>query len=528
MPNKNMNFIKHHILIIVIAAVAGAGIFSYAIWGISNNRALGGGEPVSRMTLQEEVRGDGSVKAAETVDLAFERGGKITQVYAKTGDKVTIGQAIISLDASDISAQLAQAEADIKTQQAKLDELKRGARPEDIANQNIAIENAKTVIEDANRGTVDKLQDAYTKADDAIRNKADQMFSNPQTSNPHIVLFVIDSQLQTDLDWQRLLIESSLKKWKGSLDLLTPDSDFAPFMSDTKQNLEQIKSFLEKLSLAINNPNSCVIDYRGNCQPISTAWKTDIATARTNINTALSNLTAAKGILNTAKSNLSLVTQGLVIKEAGSSPEQITAQEAQLERSVAAADLIRSQLSKTTLRSPINGVVSRQDGKTGAIASPNQPITSVLSDSKYQIEIFVSEIDVAKIKTGQPAKVTLDAFGSEEFNAAVIKMDPAATTQNGVDAYKVTLQFSNNDERVKAGMGANVKISTASRENVVAVPESAIITRGNDKIVLVTQNGNNPEERKVETGIKGSNGYVEILSGLKEGERIAVLNGAQQ
>lgn len=520
-----MNFLKHHILIIIIAAVAGVGIVSYSIWGASKPHNLTA-ISVSRMTLQEEVRGDGNVKAAEAVDLAFERGGKITQVYGQTGAKVIIGQPIVALDSSDLSAQLAQAQADVKTQQAKLAELKRGARPEDLENQNITVQNSKNLLDDANRGMIDKLKDAYTKADDAVRNKADQMFSNPQTDNPRVSLFITDSQLQTDINWGRLLSESTLKKWKTSLDVLDAESDFSVFSNEAKQNLQQISSFLEKLSLAINNPGNCVSS-QGGCQPIPNSLKNDIATARTNVNTAISNISAAEGSIDSAKANFNISSQGLVIKEAGSSPEQIIAQEAQLDRSLAAASMVRAQLAKTVLRSPIGGTISRQDGKVGAVASPNQPIVSVLSNLKYQIEIFVSETDIAKIKIGQSVKVTLDAFGSEEFAATVIKTDPAATSANGIDAYKVTLQFLNDDERIKVGMGANIKINTASSENVIAVPESAIITRGNDKIVLVKKSGSNTEERKVKVGIKNSEGYAEVISGLSEGDQIVIFNRAE-
>ncbi len=521
-----MNFLKHHILIIGGAAVIAVGIIGYAIWGVTKPAQFAV-VPVSRMNLQEEVHGDGGVKAAEAVDLAFERGGKITRVYAQAGDKVTAGQTIVSLDASDLAAQLAQVAADIKTQQARLDELKRGARPEDLQNQNISITNAQTALADARRAMVDKLQDAYTKADDAVRNKADQMFSNPQSSDPQVTFFITDSQLETDINWQRFSIESALKNWKTSLDTVTPESNFSPFLAEAKQNLTQINLFLEKLSLAINNPNNCVKS-QGACQPISSGWKSDITTARGNINLAIGNLTAGEGSINTAQANLNSAMQGLTIKEAGTAPEQIIAQQAQVDRSVAAANLVRSQLAKTVLRAPFDGIISLQNAKVGSVASPNQTVVSVLSNAQYQVEIFVSETDIAKVSVGQTVVITLDAFGAEQFPATVIKTDPAATSVNGVDAYKVTLQFLHNDNHIKVGMGANVNISTAARTSVVAVPESAIITRGNDKIVLVKTNGAAAEERKVEVGISSANGYVEILSGLKEGENVAVFNGEQK
>lgn len=520
-----MNFLRHHVIIMAVAAAASIGIVVFAVSGISKPKNLDG-VSVSRMTLQEEVRADGEVKPAEAIDLAFERGGKIVQVKAQTGDKVSAGQTIVILDSYDLSAQLAQAESDVKIQQARLDELKRGSRTEDVENQNISIQNAQAALADASQGMVDKLQDAYTRADDAVRSKADQMFSNPQTSAAQIIYTANDPQFKTDIEFSRTQIEESLREWKSSLDVLTLNNNFSNPLRIAKENLQQIKTFLDSLSLSINNPNSCLLDTKGSCQPISSIWKADAATARTNINTALSNLTLAESALNNTKANLALAKQGLTIKEAGTAPEQIDAQAAQLERAKAAKALVQAQFAKTVLRSPIDGVISRQDGKVGEIAPTNVPIVSIISEAKYQAEVFVSEIEVAKIKEGQTAKVTLDAYGdSDVFEAAVIKIDPAATSVNGVDSYKVTLQFTEEDARIKDGMGANVKITTAVRENVLAVPASAIIVRGQDKLVQVVGARNSAADRKVETGITGDNDFVEIVSGLSEGDQVIAFGG---
>jgi multidrug resistance efflux pump len=89
--------------------------------------------------------------------------------------------------------------------------------------------------------------------------------------------------------------------------------------------------------------------------------------------------------------------------------------------------------AKTRLISPIDGVVSKQDGKVGMIISPNLPVLSVISEGGFQLETLVSETDIAKLAVGNKADVTLDAYGSNAiFPATVVKLDPAATTENGV------------------------------------------------------------------------------------------------
>ena len=189
----------------------------------------------------------------------------------------------------------------------------------------------------------------------------------------------------------------------------------------------------------------------------------------------------------------------------------------------------RNNLEKCFLYSPIDGTVTVQNAEIGKTVTANVPIVSLISNANFEIESYVSEADIAKIRAGDKALITLDAYGDNEiFEAKVIVIDPAETVINGVNAYKVTLQFNNENELIKSGMTANIRIITAERENVLAVPERAIITRGDEKFVLIDKNDSSPEERKVEVGIKGSNGYVEILSGLNEGEKIISFGGITQ
>ena len=82
--------------------------------------------------------------------------------------------------------------------------------------------------------------------------------------------------------------------------------------------------------------------------------------------------------------------------------------------------------------------------------------------------------------------------------------------------------FDNKDERVRSGLTANISIRTNEKDNVLSVPTSAIITRGNDKFVLVKSPSTGKfAEQKVSVGINGINGYTEIVSGLNIDDEVA-------
>ena len=457
---------------------------------------------VERGTVSQVVSVTGYVKPAGDVDLSFEKGGRISAVYRIVGDKVGAGDALVVLESGDIAAQLAQAEASVKAQNAKLAELKRGARPEDILVSEVDVENAQNDV-------ANNIKSGYVNADDAIRNKVDQLFSNPRTSYPQFNFPVSDSQAKIDLETERLKMEALLTSWNADIANGAATTDTGALILETKNNLLSVQKFLGKMSLTVNSfqPTSSV------SQTTIDGYKSAIATARTNVSNSLDSVTASEEKLRTAVSKLAL-------KKAGTVREQIDAQEAEVESAQATVANLEAQLAKTIIRSPIAGVVTKQDAKRGEIASAGIVLTSVISDSKYQIEANVAEADIAKIKIGDVAQVTLDAYGNDVvFTAAVTRIDPAETIVDGVPTYKTTLQFSQDDERIRSGMTANTDIAGAKRENVFVLPGRTVSGKGTTKTVNLIE-GETVREVNIETGLRGSNGNVEILSGLSEGDKV--------
>jgi HlyD family secretion protein len=294
--------------------------------------------------------------------------------------------------------------------------------------------------------------------------------------------------------------------------------------------LDEIKLFLEKLALALNSANTSA----SVTQTTIDSWKTDISATRTSVNTAIANHSAEKVKLNTAESALLVAQNELALKQAGSTPEQIEAQIAVIEQAKAninsqvaqvklkesAVLAVRAKLAKNTLYSPIEGVVTKQSAKIGAIVTANETIISIISDDVFEIEAFVVEADIINLKVGDRAQLSLDAYGEDVlFTAIVTSIDPAAVFTEGVANYKTTLEFDSTDSRIRAGMTADLDIVTAERENVVSIPQRAVILKNNKKIVRILD-GDKMREVEVETGIIGGRGLIEIVSGVNEGDEV--------
>lgn len=502
-----MNPIKKFIIrnpwttIILVLLIVGG---SYWYYTNKNKKTIVNSVTVSRGVVSQLISVTGIVKPAHEVTLSFEKSGKVISVYKTVGELVSAGELLVALDVSDLSAQLAQAEASVKAQQAKLAELKRGTRSEDIFISKVAVQNAESDV-------VNDIRNSYVNADDAIRNKVDQFMQNPKSIFPQITFQIVDSQLENEIETGRPVMETTLNSWNASVQGLSVTKDLHQYINDAKSNLRSIQVYLNKTSLAVNalTPSSSIT------QTTIDLYKAAVLAGRTNVTNALNSLSASEEKLKNAESALAL-------KEAGTVAEQISAQEAVVEGAQANVMSLEAQLAKTVMRSPISGIVTKQDAKVGEIAPIASPLVSVISESKYEIKADIPEADIAKIKLGNKAEVTLDAYGNDTyFNATVTEIEPAETIIEGVSTYRTTLQFKDNDARIKSGMTANTDISGDKRDNVLVLPGRAITTKGAVKTVNLIE-GNTTRETVITTGLRGSNGDVEVLSGLNEGERVKV------
>jgi len=473
---------------------------------------------VEKHNLFEEVSTVGNVKPISDLDLSFESGGQVSRVSVSIGDKVFKGQFLASLSNADLSAALEQAKAGLKIAQANLASLQNGSTPEQIAVNESQVEKAKSDLLEAKYGLIDAIQNAYTKSDDAIRNYTDIMFLNSRGSNPTL-LFQTDFQLQNDIVTDRALIETLMASWNISPAVLNINSDFNSVVNIASDNLNVIQTFLQNLASAVNKLSTDT----SISQTTLTLWKTNVSTARANINITTSNLFSEIGQYQSALYSLNISNSQLTLVKTGATSDQIKAQEATVEQAQANVDAAQARLTKSMIFSPISGVITNVDAKVGQTMQSGITAISVISYGEYEVESYVPEADIAKIKIGNIATTTLDAYGSDTFfETSVVKIDPGETVIENVPTYKVTLKFaSSSDNRIKSGMTANLDISTAQKSGVIAVPSRAIYSVDSIKYVqLIDSNNNKTIETKITIGLRSIDGYVEVVSGLKEGDII--------
>lgn len=212
----------------------------------------------------------------------------------------------------------------------------------------------------------------------------------------------------------------------------------------------------------------------------------------------------------------------------------------QIEQAQASLQSTLDTLSKTVYHSPIDGIITSlrvEEGEIAMIGTMNNPgtILMTIADlSVMEVEVEVDETDVIGVKNGQMAEVRVDALPDQTIEGKVTEIGSSAlqqtTTAQESKDFKVVITLENPPESLKPGLSASADIITAEKQDVLAVPISALVLREKEG-----ENNNNDDQEEgvyvvensrvkfspVEKGIMGEM-VIEIISGLEEGQEIVV------
>ena len=466
--------------------------------------------------IREEVSVTGKVKAVESIDLSFRATGNVFQVLFETGDKVKKGEVLAHLENDDLWAQLRQAKANLEAEKAKLDELEKGTRLETINIKQTELSKAQQDLDNYYGDILDILNDSYAKAEEAIKIEIKDIFLGAEASNSYILNF--DScipQLSSDVGYSRLISERDLKEWENNLSLLSSDSskeELSLAMKNAKEYTTSFKIFFGKLNnilladCSYSNPNLDV--YRVD----TNTGRNLIITAITNINNLEQNIASQGLLVEKIQSELDLLL-------AGSTNEQILTQQAKIEYAEADIANYYALIEKTIIRAPINGLVTKKEIKKGEVILANVSAISVMAEKGLEIEVYIPEVDISKVKIGDTILITLDAYSQKEFSGQVAVLDFVESIIDGVVYYKGKCTIDTGDINIRSGMTADIVIITDSREDVLIVPRRAVIEKDGKNIVRIPID-EDFQEIEVKTGLVGSDGNIEIISGLKEGDKV--------
>jgi multidrug efflux pump subunit AcrA (membrane-fusion protein) len=202
--------------------------------------------------------------------------------------------------------------------------------------------------------------------------------------------------------------------------------------------------------------------------------------------------------------------------------EDLKSMNAEVESARAALRISEVTLSYATLSAPISGIiasVSTQEGETVAVGLSAPTFVTIIDLNRLQVETYVDEVDIGKIKIGQKATFTVEAFPSIDIEGEVVGIYPKAILKENVVFYNVMVKnIKPSSVELRPEMTANVSIFLESREDVLVVAASSVKKSGGVNFVYVMENGK-PVSREVKIGWKQGR-FLEITEGLNEGDEV--------
>lgn len=199
---------------------------------------------------------------------------------------------------------------------------------------------------------------------------------------------------------------------------------------------------------------------------------------------------------------------------------QSGAVEAAMAEAQAALLTIQDQVGYCNVTAPVSGIVGRIDVAVGDYVMASTSMAVISDPRQMQIEIMVGESDLSKMKLNNQVDVYVKSVSKDAFTGKVTSI--ASVLNANSNLYPITITIDNATGKIKSGMYAEVCIDTSSVQKALCVPLSAIIPSDGVNIVYTVNDKKQAKRAEVKTGINDET-YVQILSGLKAGDKVVTL-----
>jgi HlyD family secretion protein len=417
----------------------------------------------------------GTARSGQNATISWQTSGKVGEVNLKPGDTVQEGQVLAALDPLTLSNDVINARLDLINAQDAMDDLAISKLKQAQAQQ--AVEDAQktlnsltqTAITDSSQAqlTLAQAQDAY---DAAVLNRGKMNY-------PHT----------TD----KLVVEKAL--------------------TDYKLAKEAYKKALQTYNR---------VDYKRMTSPVRVRALNDLLAAQQAMDKAYatynwyllnysnSDIAEADGELAVAQANLEKAQSDYDLLKNGSSPASVAVAEAQLadaqrewerlkdgptqediDAAQASIDAAQAVLDRAQLKAPFAGTITEVDIKTGDLVNSGTSAFRIDDLASINIDLQISEVDLANLKSGQKAIVEFDAIPDKQYSGEVTEIGMIGNVTQGVVNYPVTVRITDADDSIRPGMTASVSVILAEHANVLYVPNKAIRTSAGQQTVTVLFEG---------------------------------------
>jgi HlyD family secretion protein len=538
--------------VIIVALVAGGG------WWFLNRRTKATAAKndvryipakVQRGDIRSTISGSGPVASVNGVTVKANQTGTVTQILAQDGDRVKAGQVIMVLENPTLASQLQQAQVDLENAQVSLNNL---LHPQDTAvnAQQLKVDSARLTLkqreQDLANLTVSAPQrgvvaSVSTVEGSNISNGA-LLFTLFDDSAPSFVVGIsqqaaalvkVGDKVTVDLSGfgrvEGTVAQSAgnATPVQGNRDATVPVTVTLPATPGIRAGMVGQATFnVPDLTYVLQGSGSVknqVVEVRS--QVAATVGQLAVKEGdRVSAGDLLAKLTSDTIALNVQQARNDVKTQEQSLVNLIDPSQDPAGQAQNLRNKLSSAQITlatrQSDMQDLQVKAPVEGVVSGLTPRVGDKITNNQSLFRVADYGAMQTTIAVDELDIAKVKVGQNASITLDALPGKTYQGKVLKVNPEGVFKNDIANFDVTVLFTN-PQGLMAGMNSSVNVTVEDKPGVLWLPAQAVTVRQGKATVQVLDSAKKPQAKEVQVGIRTSQ-QVEITGGLNEGDEVVL------
>ncbi|MBI4671129.1 MAG: efflux RND transporter periplasmic adaptor subunit [Chloroflexi bacterium] len=499
---------KLSIGIVILVILVGAGAFYFwqqqqaAARSASTQRQTA---TLTRGALVATVNGGGNIYAPQQTNLNFGVSGvSVTHVNVKVGDKVKQGVVLAQVDDAQLQDAFKTAEANLASAQANFDSVQA---PPTAEEQAIAQAQARAAAQSYN-SAVAKL-DTLKAPPSALDLQASR--AQLAAAQASYASALAQSQLR---DQQILVERAAVEKARVALEAAqsaynavawrddAPNSSQAQALQTATIDYETAKANFD-LQMAqlsdssLKSAEASLAQAKTNLITLTEgATKEELASAQAAVDQALQSWTSAKKSLQDLKD--------------GPTQPELTAAQASLQSAKANYEAAKRNLDNAKIIAPFDGTIAAVNIVVGQTPASGTTAMVLSNLDDLQLQLALSEVDIAQVKPGQQVQLTFDALGTATYPSQVISVSPVGASSQGVVNYTVTVGLTNPDPAILPGMSASAGIVIAEQPDALLAPNRAVRTQGTRKIMTILFEGNE-NIVVVRTGLTNDQ-YTEIIS----------------
>jgi len=443
-------------------------------------------EPVQRGDLQLTITADGLVRSNQTALLVWKTSGTVEQGMAALGENVSAGQELARLEANSLSQPVILAQVELINARRALDQLRQSGTG--LAQAQRAVEQAQRDLEEGQSADLDQAAalTAVAQAQKSVEEAERALYILTHPVSQFALEQANANRLQAEKVLEKTLADIAHFEQKVSR---TPDSYmFWESRSLYQRILESLEMKRIKDQKAYDRADQKYTDLKEPPDP------DDVILAEANLALAKSRLAQAQrgwdrvesgaspGEIAVLEAKLADAQREAARWQGGPATEEISAAEAR----VAAAE---AALLLECIIAPFDGTITQVAIQPGDRISPGS-LAFRLDDISHMVaEVLVSEVDINRIRPGQPALLTFDGIPGRQYEGFVVDIPEVGEEQQGVVSFRVGIEVVDADRFIKPGMTTTATIVVEQLPAALLVPNRALRLSEGQRVVYVLRDG---------------------------------------